>query len=219
MIINKLLGAFGYKRLLQCRTLTSRLTADGKVIPKKKNLENRITLIGADNSVSITDLRNAETLSLRRELKLVKIQDVDSKTRRPVYKLMSNTEYHEEELEKRKEKQEARQKTSIKGQKLMSISSKIGEHDLMTFIKKMLKLLEKQYEVKVVLSYDSPDGEQLCEKMFTIIEKNTKSSGKVVQKRSKGTNLRFQLLPFRENSTQTDTEPQPNQNGNDKGPL
>ncbi|RVE45969.1 hypothetical protein evm_009372 [Chilo suppressalis] len=196
-----------------------RIAADGKAIPKKKTFENRITLIGADNTVSIIDLKSAESLSLRRELKLVKIQDVDSKTRRPVYKLMTNSEYHEEELEKRKERQEARQRNSIKGQKLLNLSSKIGEHDLMTSVKKMIKLLEKQYEVQVILMYVGQDGEKVCEKMYDIIEKNTKSAGKLVQKRNKGNSLRFQLLPVRENSTQTGGVSDQNTNGNDKGPL
>lgn len=86
--MNKLAGVFNFKRFLECRTLSTRITADGKEIPKKKTFENRITLIGTDNSVSITDLRNAQSISVRRELKLIKIQDVDSKTRRPVYKLV-----------------------------------------------------------------------------------------------------------------------------------
>lgn len=65
---------------------------------------------------------------------------------------MSNSEYHEEELLKRKEKQEAKENNLIKGQKLLTLSSRIAEHDLMTMIKKIGKLLEKHYEVKVVIS-------------------------------------------------------------------
>lgn len=86
--MNKLVYLFSVKRLIEARAFASRLTADGKEIPKNKTYETRITLIGPDNSVSITDLKNAQNVSLRRELKLVKVQDVDSKTRRPVYKLV-----------------------------------------------------------------------------------------------------------------------------------
>ncbi|KOB65774.1 Translation initiation factor-3 (IF3), partial [Operophtera brumata] len=144
--MNKFLALFSVRRLVECRPISTRLTADGKEVPKRKNFENRITLIGTDNSVSITDLKNAQSLSERRELKLVKLQDVDSKTRRPVYKLMTNTEYHAEELERRQEKQTARQNNLIKGEKLLTLSTKIGEHDLMTGVRKMVKLLDKQYE-------------------------------------------------------------------------
>lgn len=84
--MNKFLALFSVRRLVECRPISTRLTADGKEVPKRKNFETRITLIGTDNSVSITDLKNAQSLSERRELKLVKLQDIDSKTRRPVYR-------------------------------------------------------------------------------------------------------------------------------------
>lgn len=84
--MNKFLALFSVRTLLENRTIATRITADGKVVSKRKLFENRITLIGTDKSVSITDLKNAQNLSLRRELKLVKIEDVDAKTRRPVYK-------------------------------------------------------------------------------------------------------------------------------------
>lgn len=70
---------------------------------------------------------------------------------------MTSGEYHEEELKLRKEKQENRQKNAIKGEKLLTLSPSIGEHDLMTGIKKMLKLLEKHYEVKVVIAGQNDD--------------------------------------------------------------
>lgn len=84
--MNKFLSLFNIRRLVECRPVSTILTAHGKEVPKRKVFENRITLIGTDNSLSITDLKNAQSLSERRELKLVKLQDVDSKTRRPVYK-------------------------------------------------------------------------------------------------------------------------------------
>lgn len=86
--MNKLVSLLLTKRLFETRSVTTRIAIDGKDVLKKKQYENRITLIGADNSVSITDLKNAQSLSTRRELKLVKIQDADSKTRRPVYKFV-----------------------------------------------------------------------------------------------------------------------------------
>ncbi|KAI5634319.1 hypothetical protein NE865_12933 [Phthorimaea operculella] len=213
--MNKLVSLFSVRRLIECRSASTRITADGKDVPKKKNYETRITLIAPDSSVSITDLKNAQSLSVRRDLKLVKVQDVDSKTRRPVYKLMTSAEYHQEELQKRKEKQAARQNSFIKGEKLLTLSSRIGENDLMTGVKKMLKLLEKQYEVRVVIAGEGQSGEANMERIYSVIESNTKSAGKVVQKRNKGNNLRFQLLPSRDSSStpeKDNTEPS-------KGPL
>lgn len=85
-MMNKLTTFINIRKLFERRAIATIITADGKDVPKKKTYENRITLISPDDSVSITDLKNAQSLSARRELKLVKIQDADSKTRRPVYK-------------------------------------------------------------------------------------------------------------------------------------
>lgn len=195
------------------------INAEGKDVIKKKVYENRITLISPDNSLSITDLKNAQNISLRRDLKLVKIQDTDAKTRRPVYKLMTSSEYHAEELSKRKEKQLARQNASIKGEKLLTLSSRIGEHDLMTGIKKMLKLVEKQYEVKVVIAGDDAEAATKSEKIYQTIENQVRNMSRIVQKRVKGNSLRFQLLPVRDSSTEGTGNTDSSQNDNNKGPL
>lgn len=216
--MNSLIRLISFRPIVECRTL-ARLAADGKEIPKRKNFENRITLISPDNSVSITDLKNAQNLSQKRELKLVKIQDVDSKTRRPVYKLMTNAEYHSEELENRKQRQASRQNNAMKGEKLLTLSTKIGEHDLMTGVKKMLKLLEKQHQVRVVIAGDGGQETQTTEKIYSIIEKGVKSIGKVVQKRNKGNSLRFQILPAKEASSEASDSVGPGSDDKDKGPL
>lgn len=67
---------------------------------------------------------------------------------------MTNSEYHEEELSARIEKKAAKENKLIKGNKLITLSSRIAEHDVMTNLKKMMKLLEKNYEVRVVVSGD-----------------------------------------------------------------
>lgn len=57
------------------------------------------------------------------------------------------------------------------------------------------------------------------ERIYSVIEKNIKSSGQVVQKRNKGNSLRFQLLPLRENSSHTQNDLDSNKDKDDKGPL
>ncbi|XP_060800678.1 translation initiation factor IF-3 [Amyelois transitella] len=215
----KFIAFFGTRRIPDCRFTSTLITAEGKTVPKRKTFENRITLINNDNSVSITDLKNAQSMSIRRELKLVKVQDVDSKTRRPVYKLMTNTEYHAEELEKRKEKQEARQKNTLKAAKLLSLSTKIGEHDLMTGVKKMMKLLDKQHEVKVVIVGEGEGVTQKSERIYSVIEEKLKSIGKVVQKRVKGNSMRFQLLPIKHTTAEETKDMTSGHNEGNKGPL
>lgn len=50
-----------------------------------------------------------------------------------------------------------------------------------------------------------------------MIEQHVKSIGRIVQKRTKGNNLRFQLLPIRENSSQRDSNSE--KSNSDSGPL
>ncbi|XP_013134739.1 PREDICTED: uncharacterized protein LOC106100433 [Papilio polytes] len=221
--MNKIFALTNFRRIVEYnRFLSMKITAEGKDIPKKKNFESRITLIGHDNSVSITDLKSAQSLSVRRDLKLVKIQDIDTKTRRPVYKLLTSAQYLEEEIVKRKEKKISKENQLIKGQKLITLSNRIAENDLMTSVKKMIKLLDKQFEVKVVVTGSDSEAAESLDKICSVIEKSTKSSGKVIQKRNKGNSLRFQLIPVRDKSSQVGNDDSSNHSdnkGDEKGPL
>lgn len=53
---------------------------------KKPKTAPKITLIAQDQSVQVVNLDEAQRISKRRDLKLVKIIDLDLKTQRPVYK-------------------------------------------------------------------------------------------------------------------------------------
>lgn len=86
-----------------------------------------------------------------------------------ISRLMTNAQYHEEELQKRKEKQAARQSNTMKGEKLLTLSSKIGEHDLMTGVKKMMKLLQKHYEVRIIIAGEGEAGVPQLVKNVTYI--------------------------------------------------
>lgn len=77
-----------------------------------------------------------------------------------LFRLLTNAQYHEEELARRKEKQ-ADDNNTIKGQKLITLSSRIADNDVMIGVKKMGKLLEKQYEVKVVISGDESEQSKM----------------------------------------------------------
>lgn len=225
MNFNRLHTLFSLRVQLGCRRLTKKIiNAHGKDVPKERNTENRITLISPDSSVTITDLKSAQSISQRRDLKLVKVTDVDVKTKRPVFKLMTSAEYHQEELEQRKRRRESRQNAFIKGEKLMNLSAKIAKNDLMTHVKKMCKLLEKRYEVRVVI-YGQDDSNKF-ETIASVIENNTKSVGKLVQKRSKEQSLKFQLVPLKEQSINIESSNSSGDNStpggspkDDRGPL
>lgn len=118
----------------------------------KKKVVPRITLLSG-NDVTVTTLDEAEKLSKRRDLKLVKIIDLDTKTQRPIYKLMTASEYHEEEVKNKKKKITG--SSSIKGDKVLMLNAVISEHDLETQVKKIKKWLDKHFEVRVVVSGDA----------------------------------------------------------------
>ncbi|XP_044254323.1 translation initiation factor IF-3, mitochondrial [Tribolium madens] len=167
----------------------------GKLQIKKTNIVPKITLITGDN-VSITTLQEAEKISKRRDLKLVKIVDVDTKTQRPVYRLMTGEEYHAEDLKQREKRKEERQK-NIKGEKILLINCRITQHDLTTQLKRALKWLHKMYEVRVVISGANGNVE-VAEKVYSSIDqffKVEEVDAKLVQKRTKGSDIKFQITP------------------------
>nr|CAH7736641.1 unnamed protein product [Callosobruchus chinensis] len=122
--------------------------------PKKKKVPMipKITLLQGDD-LTVTTLEEAQKISKRRDLKLVKIVDLDTKTERPVYKLMTPQEYNAEDMKHREKKKQ--QTGALKGEKVVLLSHSITEHDLQTHINKILKWLTKMYEVRVVINGDS----------------------------------------------------------------
>lgn len=112
----------------------------------------KITLVSLDNSVTVTVLDEAQRLAKRRKLNLVKVSDLDSKTQRPVYKLMNSSVFIKEVGEKVEDNDEDKQKS--KDAKLHYISAKIAEHDLLTKMKNVVKLLNKRHKVKIVITLD-----------------------------------------------------------------
>lgn len=160
---NCLQGVTNYQ--WQWKLLSSNLISDkvNSIEPKKPKKQPipKITLLGSDENITITTLTEAQHISKRRDLKLVKIIDIDTKTQRPVYKLMSGAEYHTEELKQRElRKKEKKTSGSLKGEKLLMLNANISTHDLETNIKKVVKWISKQYEVRVVISGDSSNVEK-----------------------------------------------------------
>lgn len=120
---------------------------------KKTSIIPKITLLQG-NDLTITTLEEAQKLSKRRDLKLVKILDVDTKTQRPIYKLMTASEYHEEDI-KHKEQIKKNKEDTIKGEKLVFLNYNIANHDLEINIKKIIKWIGKNFEVRVVINGDA----------------------------------------------------------------
>ncbi|XP_017768058.1 PREDICTED: translation initiation factor IF-3 [Nicrophorus vespilloides] len=163
----------------------------------KKPFIPRITLISADN-IAISTLEDAQRLAKRRDLKLVKILDLDTKTQRPVYKLMTGTEYHQEDLKQREAKKNERiNSNALRGEKLLILNSTIAEHDLNVHINKILKWVEKRYEVRVMINGDMEKADNI----YKFIENKAQDVGKLLQKRQKGNDMKFQIIPQKRNSS------------------
>lgn len=141
--------AFGNKSILE--DVGTEKKQRPKTVPVPK-----ITLLSSDDSITVTVLENAQRLAKRRKLTLVKISELDSKTQRPVYKLMSSSVYLEKVEEDVAENVEAdgRDRQRFKDTKLFYISAKITENDLLTKTKNVVKLLNKGHKVKIVITLD-----------------------------------------------------------------
>lgn len=134
---------------------------------KKTVIIPKITLLQG-NEITVTTLEDAQKLSKRRDLKLVKIVDIDTKSQRPIYKLMTATEYHAEDL-KQKEQKKKNKEGAIKGEKLLILNYNIANHDIETNVKKISKWIGKSYEVRIVINGDSNLQKAVSEENWTNI--------------------------------------------------
>lgn len=154
----KVLNSYCLQSFFSSKLETPVKTSDEPTKKKKTVRIPKITLVSSDESIQIVTYEEAEKISKRRDLKLVKILDLDTKTQRPIYKLMTGAEYHAEDLKQRETKKEKRNET-IKGEKLLLLNAKISEHDLESRIKNLLKWILKKYEIRVVINGDPSNME------------------------------------------------------------
>lgn len=173
-------------------------STENKQVPLSKNPKHKtspqVTLITGDK-LEVVTLDQAKKIAERRQLKLVSVVDFDTKSRRAVYKLMTGSEYLSEDLKNREQKKQARQEAHIKGEKLLSISTKIAQHDLEAKLSKCVKWIEKLHEIRVVITGDPNDSKKNDEIFKTIEEKMQTCEGRVLQKRTKEGTTRFSILP------------------------
>lgn len=165
----------------------------GTEAKKKKPPIPKITLLSTDGIMSVVSLEEAQKLSKRRDLKLLKVSDSDSKHQRAVYKLLTESQFLKEEMGE-KDLKKVKKDTGFKGSKLLPLTTKIGQHDLNARLKNISKWLEKNYEVRVVISAEDSDQTK-SEKIYDEIATHLKNEGRIVQKRFKGSDLKFQILP------------------------
>lgn len=154
-----------------------------RTIPQPK-----VTLLGPENNVSVVTIEEASKICDRRGLKLVKIIDIDTKTQRPVYQMLTTNQFLKAD-NKSHQNNNNNNLNKLKGEKIMIINCRIGQHDLESKINNIHKWLSKMNEVRVTITGDTAN-----EVTNQIIEM-TKEYSRVVQKREKGNSIKFQLLP------------------------
>lgn len=85
-----------------------------------------------------------------------------------------------------------------KSEKSLNIGSRITEHDLSSRLKNISKWLAKRHEVRILIQGSSDHDLANCEKIYKTIEQSIKTPediGKVVQKRIKGSIIKFNIIP------------------------
>ncbi|XP_061399987.1 translation initiation factor IF-3 [Musca vetustissima] len=172
----------------------------------KSSSSLKITLMQNQN-VSVTSLEEAKNLAKRRSMHLVQVQKLDTKTQRPVYKLVSSAERLQEELSDLKGQDKDEKTPQKKSEKTLNIGSRISDHDLASRLKNISKWLAKSHEVRILIQGNESELPN-CEKIYKTIEESIKTPeviGKIVQKRIKGSVIKFNILPIvnKENSTIT----------------
>uniref|UniRef100_A0A1B0ARQ6 Translation initiation factor 3 N-terminal domain-containing protein n=1 Tax=Glossina palpalis gambiensis TaxID=67801 RepID=A0A1B0ARQ6_9MUSC len=195
--------AYGNFRNLCRKRMSTTSTKIPNEVKKSKN-PAKITLIQNQN-VSVTTLEEAKNLAKRRAMHLIQLQELDTKTQRPVYKLLTNAEILVEELSELKSKDSNDAPAVIptkpaqkKTEKSLNIGSRISENDLNARLKNIAKWLSKGHEVRILIQSTGNDTAK-CDQVFKSIETFIKTPeealGKIVQKHSKGTAIKFSILP------------------------
>lgn len=86
-------------------------------------------------------------------------------------------------------------KPATKSDKMLSLNNKIAEHDLQSRLKHIQKWLAKKHKIIVVISGSVSDL-ATSEKIFKQMEEVSEGMGRIVQKRTKGSEIRFQIMPI-----------------------
>lgn len=153
-----------------------------KTVPQLK-----ITLLGPDKDISVVTMDVASKMSERRGLKLVKIIDIDTKTQRPVYKMMTSNQFLKED--KIHQNKDEKNLNKLKGEKTALINCRIGRGDLESKVNNFKKWLTKLHEVRITVTGDTAN--EIADEII----KMTQDCSRVVQRREKDDSVKFQLLP------------------------
>ncbi|XP_023168727.1 translation initiation factor IF-3, mitochondrial isoform X1 [Drosophila hydei] len=183
------------------RNLTQAITPKTKTDDQKsKKLKQKITLIAQNEAISITTLEEAQKLAKRRDLHLLRLQQPDVKTGRVMFKLVTSSEMLADETLGKGASKSADTQGLRKSEKSLSIGARMADHDLSSRLKNIIKWLNKRHEVRILIqgSVNGAD-EGNAERIVKAIEMTIKEPqviGKIVQKRQKGSYIKFNIIPL-----------------------
>ncbi|XP_037712679.1 translation initiation factor IF-3 [Drosophila subpulchrella] len=157
----------------------------------------KITLIQQNQSMSITTLEEAQKLAKRRDLHLLRLEQTEAKTGRAMFKLVTAAEMLSDDADQSKSSSDkAKEK---KSEKSLTIGARITEHDLSSRLKNIVKWLAKRHEVRILIQGNSSGSdESSSERIVKAIEQTIKEPqliGRIVQKRSKSSFIKFSIIP------------------------
>jgi len=174
---------------------SSTAAAATKLYRPKTARQPKITLLGPNKDVSVVTLDMANKMCERRAMKLVKIVDVDTKTQRPVYQMMTTNQFlQQDSIGKSRhlvlvDDEKKAKANKLKSEKTVLINCHIGRNDLESKVNNFRKWLGKLHEVRVTVTGD------MANNIADEIIKMTQDYSRVVQRREKGNSVKFQLLP------------------------
>lgn len=162
-----------------------------KKLRPKTVRQPKITLLGLEKDISVVTIDVASKMCERRGLKLVKIIDIDTKTHRPVYQMMTANQFLKKD-NKIQQNNDEKHINKLKTEKTALINCRIGRGDLESKVNNFRKWLSKLHEVRVTVTGDTSN------EVADEIIKMTQEYSRVVQRREKGDYVKFQLLPPKE---------------------
>ncbi|XP_030381750.1 uncharacterized protein LOC115629431 [Scaptodrosophila lebanonensis] len=158
----------------------------------------KIAVIGQNQDLIITTMAEAQKLARRRGLNLVLLEqtDANAKTGRSLYKLVTNAEMLADDFPL------VTNKMSKKSEKSLTISTRISNHDLESRLKNIARWLEKRHEVCILIqsSGNSLGNDEDEERIVQAIEhviKEPQNIGRILQKRTKGSATKFNIIPLK----------------------
>ncbi|KAM8711996.1 hypothetical protein ACLKA7_012504 [Drosophila subpalustris] len=201
------------RNLVVHRYLTQATTTTKEDDQKVNKSQQKITLIAQNQAMSITTLEEAQKLAKRRDLHLLRSNQTDAKTGRVVFRLVTAAEMLADDQDDKghNNRQSAPEKGSKKAEKSLSIGARITDHDLASRLKNIAKWLTKRHEVRILIqgSASGADADS-AERIVKTIEATIKEPqiiGKIVQKRHKGSFIKFSILPVAATTTAQSTTP------------